>query len=207
VRARAAHCHEHAARSARDVDAAHVAQVAADQPRASPQADEPGRAHPPLRRRLRVRQRKVAGDHRAAVRLLGPFPGQRQVRRVQLRDYPAADEPQVRAQRPPRRARQPRRAPGEPLGGRRVQHHLRHQVQAQRRRVIGELPRRPQQVLRPLPAPRPGLRDHVPGERGRLRRDRRRPPPPDIGGNISTCRIHTALILPGMHRAVGRLRQ
>ena len=62
---------------------------------------------------------------------LGPLPGQRQVRRIQLRHDPAADEPQVRAQRPPRHAGQARRAPGEPLGHRRVQQHLRHRLQAQ----------------------------------------------------------------------------
>ena len=88
---------------------------------------------------------------------LGPFPGQRQVRRIQVRHHPAADEPQVGAQRPPRHPRQPRRAPGEPLGYRRVQHHLRHRLQAQPERVIGQLARRPQQVLRPLPPLRPGL--------------------------------------------------
>ena len=53
--------------------------------------------------------------------------------------------------------------------------HLRHQVQAQRRCVVGELPRGPQQVLRPLPPRRRRLRDHVPCERRRLRRHRRRP--------------------------------
>ena len=65
--------------------------------------------------------------------------------------------------------------------------------------VVGELPGRPQQVLRPLPPGRHRLRHHVPGERRRLRRHRRRPPPPDIGGNIRIPGIrHTALILNAM---------
>jgi Rhodopirellula transposase DDE domain len=136
------------------------------------QADQPGRAHPPLRRGLRPRQRQEPGDLRRAVRGLGPFPRQRRVGRVKMRHHAAADEPQVRPQRPPRRRRQAGRAPGEPLGCRRVQHHLRHQVKAQRRRVIGELTGRPQQVLRPFPALRPGARDHVVGERRPLRGQR-----------------------------------
>jgi hypothetical protein len=77
-----------------------------------------------------------------------------------------------------------------------VQHRLRHKIQPQPDRVIGELPGCPQQVLRPLTPLRPGPRDHIPGERGRLRRHRRRPPPPYIDGNISIR--HTALILTGM---------
>ena len=139
------------------VAAARVAQVAADQPGTRAQADQPGRAHPPLRSGLGVRQREIAADLRRAVRLLGPLPRQRQISRIQLRHDPPADEPQVRAQRAARHARQPRRAPGEPLGNRRVQHHPGHQVQAQRRRVIGEFPHCPQQVLRPLPPLRPAL--------------------------------------------------
>ena len=131
--ARAPDLHQHAARPAGHVGAADIAQVTADQPGTRPQADEPGRAHPPLRRRLGVRQREEPGDLRRAVRLLGALPGQRQVRRIQLRDDPAADEPQVRAQRPPRRRRQSRRAPGEPLDRRRVQQHLRHRLQARAR--------------------------------------------------------------------------
>ena len=59
------------------------------------------------------------------------FPRQRHIGRIQLRHHPAADEPQVRPQRPPCHAGQARRAPGEPLGHRRVQQHLRHRVQAQ----------------------------------------------------------------------------
>ena len=55
---------------------------------------------------------------------------------------PPADEPQVRAQRPPRRAGQAGRAPGEPLGHRRVQHRLRRRIQAQPERIIGEPARR-----------------------------------------------------------------
>ena len=55
--ARAAHGHDHAAGPARHVAAAHVAQVAADQPGAGAQADQPRRPHPPLRRGLGVRKR------------------------------------------------------------------------------------------------------------------------------------------------------
>ena len=56
-RAGAAHGHDHAAGPARDVGAAHLAQVAADQPGAGAQADQPRRPHPPLRRGLGVRER------------------------------------------------------------------------------------------------------------------------------------------------------
>ena len=157
ARSRAADGHEHAAGPAHDVAAAHIAQVAADQPGAGAQADQPGRPHPPLSRGLGIRQRQEPGDLRRAVRCLGPLPGQRQVRRIQLRHDPAADEPQVRAQRPPCHAGQARRAPGEPLGHRRVQQHLRHRLKAQPEAVISELARRPQQVLRPLPPLRPAL--------------------------------------------------
>ena len=80
-------------------------------------------------RGLRVGQRQVPGDLRRAVGRLGPLAGQRRIRRGQLRHHPAGDEPQVRAQRPPRHAGQPRRARGEPLDHRRVQQHLRHRVQ------------------------------------------------------------------------------
>ena len=59
-----AHGDDHAAGPARDVAAAHAAQVPADQPGASPQADQPGRPRPPLRRGLRVRQREEAADLR-----------------------------------------------------------------------------------------------------------------------------------------------
>jgi hypothetical protein len=64
---------------ARDVSAARVAKVAADQPGTCPEADQPGRAHPPLQRGLGIRQRQEAGDLRRAVWLLGPLPRQRQV--------------------------------------------------------------------------------------------------------------------------------
>ena len=193
---RAPDCHDHAAGPAADVGAPDVAQVAADQPGAGPQADQRRHPHPPRCRGLRIGQRQVAGDLRRAVRLFRAFPRQWQVRRVELRDDTPADKPQVRPQRPPRRARQARRAPGEPLGGRRVQHHPGREFQARRRRVTGELPSGPQQVLRALPAFRGRLRDHVPGERSRLRRHRRRFPPPDTGGNVSIR--HTALILKCM---------
>ena len=51
----------------------------------------------------------------AGCRAVGPFPGQRQIRRIQVRHHRAADEPQVRAQRPPCHPGQPGSAPGEPL--------------------------------------------------------------------------------------------
>ena len=119
-------------------------------PAPAPRQISPARPHPPLRGGLGVRQGEIPGDLRRAVGRLGPLPGQRHVLRIQLRHHPAADEPQVRPQRPPRHAGQPRRAPGEPLDHRRVQQHLRCRVQAERDRVIGEPGRRPQQVLRPL---------------------------------------------------------
>ena len=173
-RAGAAHGHDHAAGPARHVGAAHVAQVAADQPGAGAQADQPRRPHPPLAGGLGIGERQIPVDLRRAIRCLGPLPRQRKIRRIELRHHPAADEPQVRAQRPPRHAGQPRRAPGEPLGHGRVQQHLRHRLQPQPDAVVGELARRPQQVLRPLPPRRSRLGDHVPGERRRQRRHRRR---------------------------------
>ena len=60
---------------ARHVAAAHVAQVAADQPGASAQADQPGRPHPAFRCGLCVREREEAVDLRQAVRRLRPLPG------------------------------------------------------------------------------------------------------------------------------------
>ena len=182
-RAGAAHGHEHAAGAAADVGAARIAQIRADQPGAGAQANQPGSAHLPPRGGLDVRQREIPGDLRRAVGRLGPLPGQRQVCRIQLRHHPAADEPQVRAQRPPRRARQARRAPGEPLGHRRVQQHLRHRLQAQPDRPVSQLPGRPQQVLRPLPPGRRRQRHDLPGERRRLSRHRRRPPAGDGAGD------------------------
>ena len=134
--------------------------------------------------------------------------GSGSVRRVEVRHGPAADEPQVRAQRPPRRPGQARRAAGEPLGRRRVQQHLRHRLQAQPDAVVGELARRPQQALRPLPSRRPRPRDHAPG---------RTPPPAATPTTASTARyrrqpqhspFHTALILNEMRGSTGtRLRQ
>ena len=52
-----------------------TAQVAADQPGARPQADQPGRAHPPLRRGLGVRQREEPGDLRRGCTAPSPAPG------------------------------------------------------------------------------------------------------------------------------------
>jgi hypothetical protein len=162
--------HEHAARAAVHVAAPHLAQVTADQPGARAQADQARRAHPPLCGGLGIRQREEAADLHRAVRPLGPLPGQRHVMRIQLRHDTPADEPLIGAQRAARRPGQARRAAGEPLDHRRVEYHLRCQVQAQRRRVIRELARRPQQVLRPLPPLRPGPGDRLPGERRRPRR-------------------------------------
>ena len=188
---RAPDLHEHAAGPAGHVGAARVPQVAADQPGTRPQADEPCRAHPPLRRGLGVGQREEPADLRGGVGHLGPPPRQRQVRRVKVRDNPAADEPQVRAQRLPRRTRQARRAAGEPLSRRRVQQHLRHRLQPQPKTVVRELAGRPQQVLRPLPPLRGRPRDHVPGERRRRRRHRRRPPPADITRSVTSGRTRS----------------
>ena len=126
----AAHDDHDPAGPARYVAAAHIPQVAADQPGAGAQADQPGRLHPPPGRGLRVRQGEEPVDLRRAIGLLGPFPGQRQIRGIQVRHHAAADEPQVRAQRAARHAGQARRTPGEPLGHRRMQHHPRRQVQA-----------------------------------------------------------------------------
>ena len=188
----AADGHDHPAGPADHVGAAHGAQVGADQPGAGAQADQPGGPHPPRWGGLGVRQGEIPGDLRRAIGLLGMFPRQRHIRRIQLRHHPAADEPQVGAQRPPRHGRQPWRAPGEPLGHRRMQQHLRHRVQAQADAEVGELARGPQQVLRPLLPLRRHLPDHAPGERRRLRRQRRRPPPRDIDGYPGFCRPHEA---------------
>jgi hypothetical protein len=45
-----------------------------------------------------------------------------------------------------------------------VEHDPGRELQAQRRRVVGELPGRPQQVLRPLAAGRRYRLDHVPAD-------------------------------------------
>ena len=185
----AADLHDHPAGPADHVGAAHRAQAGADQPGAGAQADQPGRPHPPRQRGLRVGQRQVPGDLRRAVGRLGVFPRQRRIRRGQLRDHPAGDEPQVRAQRAARHPGQARRAAREPLDHRRVQQYLRHRVQAQPDRVVRELRRGPQQVLGPLPPARGHRRDHVPGERGGLRRHRRRPPGRDVAGDQVSAAI------------------
>ena len=65
----------------------------------------------------------------ARVGLLGALAGQRRIGRVQVRHHPPGDEPQVGAQRPPRRPGDPRRVRGEPLDHRRVQQHARHRLQ------------------------------------------------------------------------------
>ena len=95
-----AHRDHHPGGPARHVGAAHVPQVTADQASAGPEADQARRAHPPPGRGLRVRQRQEAADLLRAVGLLGPLPGQRQVRGIQLRHDLAADEPQVRFHSP-----------------------------------------------------------------------------------------------------------
>jgi hypothetical protein len=144
ARPAAAYRDYHPGGPAGDVAAARVAQVAADQPGPGAQADQTRRPHPPLRGGLGIGQREIAADLRGTVRLPGPFPGQRRVHRIQLRHDPAADEPQVRAQRPPRHPGQARRAPGEPLGHRRVQQHPGNRLKAQPGTEVGELARRPQ---------------------------------------------------------------
>ena len=199
----AAHGHDHAAGPARHVGAAHVAQVAADQPGAGAQADQPGRAHPPLRswagrppardtRRSAPGCRAALARSRGSGRSAGYSCGT--TRRPMNRRF-------VRSVRRAT-AGQARRAPGEPLGYRRVQHHLRHRLQAQPDRVIGELARRPQQVLGPLLPARLHRRDHVPGERRRLRRHRRRPPPRDIAGYRRRFRPHEASREQPVHRNI-----
>ena len=133
-------------------------------PAPAPRQTSPARPHPPGQRGLRVGQREIAGDLRRAVRLLGSLPRQRHVRRIQLRHRPAADEPQVGAQCPARHAGQPRRACAV---NRSITDGCSSTSGTASRpsadAVVGELGRRPQQVLRPLllrPAPpgrpRPG---------------------------------------------------
>ena len=70
------------------------------------------RAHPPPGGGLRVRQRQVPADLRRAVRRLGASRGSGRSAGYRC-GTPAADEPQVGPQRPPRHQRQARRAPGE----------------------------------------------------------------------------------------------
>jgi hypothetical protein len=93
------------------------------------------------------RHQSEPADLAGAVRFLSAPAGQRQVRRVQVRHHPPAGEPQVRPERPPRRAGQPRRAPGEPFRGRGVQNDFRHRLQAEPDRPVRELPGRPEQVF------------------------------------------------------------
>jgi hypothetical protein len=99
--------HQDTAGAADDVGAADVAQVGADQPGTRPEADQGGRAHPPPCRGLRVRQGEITVDLRGTVGTLGPLAGQRRVRRRQRRDHAPGQEPQIGAQRPPRRGGQP----------------------------------------------------------------------------------------------------
>ena len=141
------------------------------------------------RRTLRTNQRFIA--RRAVPQLYpsdAPLPRERAkkpYRPAEIGGFLALADAQPTAERR-------MRAAGEPLDHRRMEHNPGLEVQAQRRRVIREPARRPQQVLHPLPPLRPGLGDHVPGERRRPRRHRRRPPPPGIGGSL---RIHTRVIL------------
>jgi len=165
----AADGHDDAAGPAGHVAAADSAQVGADQPGARTQADQPGRAHPPRRGRLGIGEGEVAADLRRAVGRLRALAGQRQVRRMQLRDNMPGDEPQVRAQRPPGHAGQARRVRGEPLDYRLVQQQLRDRLQPEADRPVGEPARGPQQVFRPLPAVRAGGGHDLPGERRGLR--------------------------------------
>ena len=136
----AADGHDHAAGAGADVGAADRPQVGADQPGAGAQADQPGGAHPPRGGRLRGGEGEIAVDLRRGIRGLGVLAGQRHVRRGQRRDNPAGQEPQVRAQRPPRHAGQARCVRGEPLDHRGVQQHLRHRIQAQPGRPVREPP-------------------------------------------------------------------
>jgi hypothetical protein len=131
-----------------DVAAADVPQVGADQAGAGAQADQPCRARLPRRRRLRRGQRQEAADLRSGIRGLGPLPRQRRILRVQGRDDGPAEEPQVRAQRPPGGPGQARRVHSESPGHRRVQQHLRRRIQAERDRPAGQLAGGPQQVTR-----------------------------------------------------------
>ena len=186
--AAAADGHDDAAGPADDVAAAHAAEVGADQPGPGPQADQRGSARPPRHRRLSIREREIAADLRGRIRGLRALAGQRRVGRDQLRHNGTRQEPQVRAQRPAGRPRQPRRVRGEPLDHRRVQQHPRRRLQAQPDAVPGELPGRPQQVLGPVPAGRAGCGHDLPGERRRLRRHRRRPPAADVAGDAVCCR-------------------
>jgi hypothetical protein len=172
----AAHVDDDTAGAAGDVAAADAAQAGADQPGTGPQADQPGRPHPPRQGGLGVRERQVAGDLRGTIGGLAPLPGQRRVRGSQCGNDTAGQKPQVGAQRAARRAGQARSADREPPGHRGMQQHLRDRIQAQADRVISELARRPQQALRPLPAAR---RHHYPGEIRRLWRHRGRLPSGD----------------------------
>ena len=180
---------DHAAGPAGHVGAARVAQVAADQPGARPQADQPGRAHPP--RPSSAGHPPARGTPAISARLYGCLDRSRGSGRSAGYRCGTARRPMnrrfVRSVQP-RRARQARRAPGEPLSGRRVQHHLRHRLQPEPDRVIGELAHGPQQVLRTLPPARRRQRHHLPGERRRLRRHRRRPPAGDIAGDRASSR-------------------
>ena len=146
----AADIDDHPAGPADDIGAAHRPQVRAGQAGAGAQADQPGRAHPPRQRRLRISQRQVPGDLGRAVRGLGPFPGQRRVRRGQRGHHFPGQEPQVGPQRAARRAGQARRADREPLDHRGVQQHLRDRLQAER---DAERSQRPPPTAARSPAP------------------------------------------------------
>ena len=139
--------------------------------------DQPTGPHPPRQGGLRVRQRQIAGDLRGTIGGLAPLPGQRRVRGSQRGNDTAGQKPQVGAQRAACRAGQAGRADGESLDHRGRQQHRRDRVQAERDRVIGELARRPQQSLRPLPAARRHLsHHHRAGGTRRPWRHRHRPP-------------------------------
>ncbi len=196
-RAAAAHLNDHAARPLDDVAAAGLPQVGADQPGPGAEADQAGRPGPPRWRGLGGGQGQVAGDLRRAVRGLGALAGQRRIGWVQVRYHRPGDEPQVRAQGPPRGPGHARRAGGEPLDHRRVQQHLRHRVQSQPDAVPGKLAGRPQQALGPVLAARPGRRDDRQGEPGGRRQGPCRGlPPRQVAGHLSRItRCHTTLIL------------
>jgi hypothetical protein len=116
--------HQQPARAPGDVPAGEVAQLLPDQPRAGPQADKRGCAHPPRNGRLRASQPKVAGDLQLAVGRLRSLAGQRHRRRLRVRVDRARERPEIGPERAARRRRYRARAlHDEPLDRRRVQQH------------------------------------------------------------------------------------
>jgi hypothetical protein len=193
-RAAAADGHDDPAGAGADVGAAHVPQVGADQPRACAQAHQRAGPVTPRLGGLRIRQCQEPGDLGGRVRGPGPLAGQRLIRRVQVRDDLARDEPQVGAQGTAGRPGDARSVRGEPLDHRRVQQRLRRRIQAEADRPASKLACRPQQALGPVPARRRRRGHDGPGELARRRGDSWRGLP---AGHIPShvTRFHTALIL------------